>query len=204
MDLPSKVAPSPRPAAEPSAAAPPPRARPARRHLWLAAIVAAAMAAGLAAFLVLRDGGGAEPGHGPVSAAVTLTELRALPEQTGHPVFWAGPRASHTYELTRPTDGNVYVRYLPSGVRPGDERPDFTTIGTYPRPRALESLRRLGRGPAAVMFRVPRGGVAAYGRDRPTSVYVAFPEQDVQVEVYDPSARAARRLARSGQVRPIR
>jgi hypothetical protein len=204
MDLPSKVAPSPRPPAEPGAAAPR-RARPARRHLWLAAIVAGAVAAGLAAFLVLRDGGGAEPGQAaPVSVAVTLAELRVLPEQTGHPVFWAGPRASHTYELTRPTDGNVYVRYLPPGVRPGDERPEFTTIGTYPRPRALESLRRLGRGPAAVMFRVPRGGVAAYGRDRPTSVYVAFPEQDVQVEVYDPSARAARRLARSGQVRPIR
>jgi hypothetical protein len=118
-------------------------------------------------------------------------------------VYWAGPRERHTYELTRPTDGNVYVRYLPAGVRAGDERPDFTTVGTYPRPRALARLRALARDAQGVTFRVPHRGFAVYARGRPTSVYLAFPGEDVQVEVYDPSPQRARQIARSGRVRPI-
>ena len=52
-------------------------------------------------------------------------------------------------------------------------------------------------------FPVADGGHRGlYGRDRPSSVYLAFPGGDVQVEVYDPSPRKARRLARSGRVRP--
>ncbi len=85
----------------------------------------------------------------------------------------------------------------------GDRRPDYTTIGTYPRPGAVKGLRRLARQPEAETFRLAGGGIAVYGRDRPSSVYLAFPGQDVQVEVYDPSPRKARRLARSGRVRPV-
>jgi hypothetical protein len=35
-----------------------------------------------------------------------------------HPVYWAGPRPSYTYELTRTSDGRIFVRYLPTGVAP--------------------------------------------------------------------------------------
>ena len=41
-------------------------------------------------------------------------------------------------------------------------------------------------------------------RTRPTSVYLAYPGSRVQVEVFDPSAREARRLVASGQVQPVR
>ena len=127
-----------------------------------------------------------------------------MPAQTGHQVYWAGPLAGHTYELTRPTDGNVYIRYLPSGVRVGAKEPDYLTVGTYPRPRALADLRQLARRPRTTSFAVPGGGLAVYSDERPASVYIAFPRQPVQVEVYDPEPANARRLARSGQVRPVR
>jgi hypothetical protein len=51
---------------------------------------------------------------------------------------------------------------------------------------------------------VSGGGLAVYSRTQPNSVYVAFPRGNVQIEVYDPSAPRARRLARGGQVRPTR
>ncbi|HZO58159.1 MAG TPA: hypothetical protein VFB51_00565 [Solirubrobacterales bacterium] len=174
------------------------------RRVGVAAAVAAVLAAAVGAFMVLGgDDAGRPASDGPVSTAVSVAALRALPEQTGHPVYWAGPRAGHTYELTRPTDGSVYVRYLPPGVRVGDRRPDFTTIGTYPRRGAGRDLRRLGRQPGAVTIPLGEGVIAVYTRAQPRSVYLGFPGRDLQVEVYDPSPREARRLARSGRVRPV-
>src|SRR6476646_5979771 len=50
--------------------------------------------------------------NGTTVQAVSVSELRALPTVLGHPLYWAGPRAGTTYELTRSPDGRVYVRYL--------------------------------------------------------------------------------------------
>jgi hypothetical protein len=198
MDSPSKLAPAP----QPSDAARGPSAQARRVRAGTALAVALAVAFG--AWLVLRERGGDTPApDGPVSSGASVSQLRALSDQAGHPVYWAGRLGNHTYELTRPTDGNVYVRYLPPGVRIGDPQPDYTTVGTYPRPRALRGLRRVSRQPGAVSFAVADGGIAVYSRDRPGSVYLAFPGEDVQVEVYDPAPRKARRLVRSGRVRPI-
>jgi hypothetical protein len=174
------------------------------RRIRLGAALAVALAVAFGVWLLLlRDDGGSASPAGPVSTAVSRDELRALPGRTGHPVYWAGPRARHTYELTRPTDGSVYVRYLPAGVAAGDRRPAFTTIGTYPRRGAVRVLRRLGREGGMVSFPLDGGGIAVYSRARPTSVYLAFPGRDLHVEVYDPSPRDARRLARSGRIRPV-
>jgi hypothetical protein len=180
------------------------RRRPAGIRARLAVAVAAGLALACGAWLVLRDGDGDSKPDGPVSSAVSVAQLRALPSRTGHPVYWAGPRARNTYELTRPTDGNVYIRYLPPGVAVGDRRPAFTTIGTYPQAGALKAVRKLSRQPGVVTFRVAGDGIAVYSRTRPRSVYLAFPGKELQVEIYDPSPPAARRLARSGVVRPIR
>ena len=202
MDSRSELAPAPGPAA--AHPAPSASARRGVGRVRAGAVIAVALAIAFGAWLVLRGGGGETSGPGrTVSSAASVAQIRSLPDRTGHAVYWAGPFEDHTYELTRPTDGNVYLRYLPRGVPVGDRRPDYTTIGTYPRPGALKGLRRLGQRPDAESFRLAGGGVAVYSRDRPSSVYLAFPGQDVQVEVYDPSPRKARRLARSGRVRPV-
>ena len=64
--------------------------------------------------------------------------------------------------------------------------------------------RGLARRSGSVSVPVGGGGVAFYSRSRPTSVYVAFPHVDYEIEVYDPSAGRARRLVRSGLVTTIR
>ena len=197
VDSPSQLAERPRPTGVPAE-----RPTPARR-VRLGAVVAVTLALAFGVWLVLQAGGDTSRPAGPESAAASIAELRTLPDRTGHSVYWAGELENHTYELTRPTDGNVYLRYLPPGTRIGDPRPDYTTIGTYPRPRPLQGLRRLARQPDAVTFRLPNGGLGLYGRDRPSSVYLAYPGVEVQIEVYDPSPQKARRLARSGRVRPI-
>jgi len=58
--------------------------------------------------------------------------------------------------------------------------------------------------PLEVTFAVAGGGLAFVDRQHPTSVYLAYPGIDVQVEVFDPSAGQARRLVTSGQIAPLR
>ena len=67
----------------------------------------------------------------------------------------------------------------------------FLTVGTYPVQNAYATTLKAAKAPGAVKVEVP-GGVAFYDPARPTSVYVAFPHVDEQIEVYDPTAAIAR------------
>lgn len=174
---------------------------------WLrigAAVVLAVLAA-VIVWLVIKGADGTDESSGVSStaSAATLSTLRALRAELGHEVYWAGVRPSRTRELTE-VDRNIYIRYLPHGIRAGDPRPDYLTIGTYPTARAYASLRRRGRQPGNRSRRAAGGGIAVWSDSRPQSVYLAYPRSDVQIEVYDPSAARARRLATTGAVKPIR
>jgi hypothetical protein len=140
--------------------------------------------------------------NGTTVQAVSLATIRSLPTVLGHPVYWAGPRAGTTYELTRSPDGRVYIRYLTGGAKVGSPLPDFLTIGTYVVPNASAAVRAAARQSGAITVPVP-GGVGFYNSARPTSVYFALPGATVQVETYDPSAALARRLVESGAIRPV-
>jgi hypothetical protein len=167
-------------------------------------VAVAAAAAAVAVPLLLtgeNDAGVAEPG---VPTEVSVDQLRSAAKETGHHVYWAGAIRGRTLELTENERGDVFVRYLPAGARIGDRRPDFTTVATYPLRRAYEQTERSGERKDAVRRTAPGGGIALWSKSRPTSVYFAYPGSAHLVEVYDPSATRARRLARSGRVGPIR
>src|SRR5918998_2691708 len=137
------------------------------------ALLALVVAAIFVGWLVLRDGDENRPSAGP--SAASAEELRQSAGTAGHPVYWAGQREGHVYEVTKTTDGRFYVRYLPSGVQVGDPRPGFLTVGTYPRPRAFAELRRAARARGAVSVKLPRGGLMVFSNAKPTSVYFGYP-----------------------------
>jgi hypothetical protein len=178
-------------------------------HLRVGAITAVALAAGFITWLVLRSGTEGKPVSSPasvpaVSELVAPARLDALAATLGHPLYWAGTSPGMRYELTQAARGNIFIRYLPAGVKVGDRRPSFLTIGTYPERGAFAQIRAAGKRPGAVTMNLPGAGLAVYDRARPTSVYFAYPGAGVQVEVYDPSARNASRLVLGGQVVPIK
>lgn len=171
-------------------------------HLRLVALAALGVAAFLIGWLVLGRGGG--DGAAPTAASLASEqELRDLAASAGHPVYWAGPRGGETYELTRTSNGRVFVRYLPRGVSAGDPRPNFLTIGTYPRPNAFAELKRASNANGAVTRKLANDGLVVYNRAS-RSVYFGYPNARYQVEVYHPDAEMARSLVLAGQVRPIR
>ncbi|MDQ2967260.1 MAG: hypothetical protein M3R37_02945 [Actinomycetota bacterium] len=177
-------------------------------RLRVGAIVALALAAAFVAWLVTRPGPDIKPVAqiAPVRGAprlVSAARLRALAATLGHPLYWAGGRAGMRYELTEAGGSRTYIRYLPASVKAGDTRARFLAIGTYAEHDALTQTQAAGARPGAVRLELGGGGIAVYDPKRPTSVYFAYPASNVQVEVYDPSARIARLLILTRQVVPI-
>jgi hypothetical protein len=120
---------------------------------------------------------------------VTQAQLASTAKNIGHPVYWAGPKSGISYEL-KETPGRTYVRYLPPGTKAGANLPALT-VGTYVVPHAFSVTQQQAAKPDAVQVPVTGGGIAFYGKSAPTSVYVAFPGKNVQIEVYDPSGHAS-------------
>lgn len=143
---------------------------------------------------------GQSQAKGPIAA--TSASLAALAASLGHPVYWVGPRANVTYELTQTADGRTYVRYLPGGT-PVGAAGGYLTIGTYPMKNAFAVTRRTGNAPGTVRLTLPNGGIAVYSKHQPTNIHLAYPGADFQVEVYDPSASAPRKLVAGGLVAPV-
>jgi hypothetical protein len=167
----------------------------------------ALIALGLATFLIgwLMLGGKDKPSAPAQSSVSDVSEaqLREFAASAPNPVYWAGPRTGQTYELFRTSDGRVYVRYLPAGVKVGDPRPQFLTVGTYPVAKAFAAVKRIGRAPGATTRQLPGGGIAVFSSATP-SVYFAYPGAKYQVEFFTPSPSSARSLVLGGQVVPIR
>jgi hypothetical protein len=170
----------------------------------IGALVALAVIVGLVVWLVARGGDESAPTFsGGGATAASAEDLAALPAEVGHPVYWAGPKRGYTYELTRTDDGRIYIRYLPAGVEIGSDQPKYLTVGTYPSQNALGTIRGLAKRLDAKTMRLRGGGAAVQDTKHPTSVYLAYPGSDNQIEVYDPSPVRALELVLSGGVIPL-
>jgi hypothetical protein len=172
------------------------------------AAIAIAALIGFGVWLAVR-GSGSSSSTAPTTlttprvgaVAISQSGLQTLSSASGQPIFWAGPKSGYTYELTKTSDGRVYVRYLPSGVALGSDTP-YLTIGTYPVANAYSVTKALAAKSGTAAVHVGNGGIAFYSKSAPTSVYLAYPGVDYQVETYSPSAAEARQLVASGQVAP--
>jgi hypothetical protein len=136
------------------------------------------------------------------ATAVSPARLRDLAASWQRPVYWLGTEKGSTYELSRASNGRIYVRYLPRGARIGAREP-YLTVATYPVEDAFAVTRAASRTRGAVV--IPLGGdaVAFYSKSRPTNVYVAYRGLDFQVEVYDPSPARVHDLIAARRLRSI-
>lgn len=170
----------------------------------MTAVLAVTLATGFGVWLLARGGDEPERRRGSAGDAARMVspgELRELAAAEG-PVYWAGPDAGATLELSRRGGAGIFVRHLPDGAEPGD-RTGHLTIGTYVLRDAVGAIRRSGRAKGARLFRLDRGGLAVTNRNRPANAYFAYPGQPVQVEVYDPEPGRAAELVRAGRIVPV-
>ena len=184
-----------------------------RPDVRIGAAIAVALAIAFIVWLIVRGGGGSSSSstttttQTPVVPAIaprlaTVNELKGLAVKVGHPIYWVGPQPGLGYELTRTSSNRIFIRYLPHGT-PAGAKSVYTFVGTYPVAGAYQALKALEKQ-GDTSFAVPGGGLAVYATSSPRNVYVAFPQSDVEIEVFDPSAKRARALVASGQVQPVR
>lgn len=183
----------------------------------LAVVAVAAIAVALLVWLIVRGGGGTSSSASSTPAATTATSttlsvtplgpvavtpatLATFSKALKRPIYWMGPIPGDTYEFTETSTGNIFVRYLPKGVRVGDPRAAFRVIATYPYPGALAGLTAVA---GKTGRRLPGGGLMVSSARYPKSVHLAYPGGAYEIEVFDPVPGQARAIALSGQVRPI-
>lgn len=159
-----------------------------------------AVALVLAVLSLIDDDGVAEVGK---PTEVSVQELRAFADESGHAVYWAGTVPGFKLELTTTAEGNDYVRYLPQNVALGDAKPTYTTIGSYPAEDAYGVATRSARENDFRKVETAGGGIAVLRDVKPQTVYLAYPGSNVLVEVYAANPRQARDLAVSGEVGPV-
>ena len=133
---------------------------------------------------------------------MSAEEIAALPKSLGHAVYWVGPKQNRTYSVIQSPNGSVSIRYLPHGVALGTPRP-YPSVATYPFPGAYAATKALTKNPTVRKLTVPGGAIAVYDTGYPQSIHVAYPNSDVQIEVYDPSAARARAAVTSGRLSPV-
>src|SRR5436190_1452509 len=169
----------------------------------IAAVVALAAIAGITLWLTLGGGGGGRRANRAPATATSIQRLYSFATSVRHPIYWAGPQPRFTYELSRTKDGRVYIRYLPRGVKTGNTNPNYLTVGTYPQANAFATLRATAKTQGIRTLHLAGGGLAFQYKTRPTSVYLAYPQSNYQIEVFDPSPTRALELVTSGQVKPV-
>src|SRR3954454_2331468 len=138
------------------------------RRVWI--IVGVALVIALVLWLILRGGGddntatnqGQPTPQRPGLPAVLLDRASLKNYSSGQatPVYWAGPREKRRYEVTRTNDGSTYIRYLPSGAKAGDSRPEFLTVGSYPNSNALKSVEQAAGQKGNSILKLEGGGEA--------------------------------------------
>jgi hypothetical protein len=183
-----------------------------RRRIGAGAIVAGAAVIALVLWIVLsgghdsaRQSGAPQPAAAAAGPRLDQNGLVTLVRTRNAHAYWVGPRVGSAYEFTTTPAGRAFVRYLPNGVNPGDPRPDFLTVATYPvGTSALTVLRLAGKERGAQTVKLPDGALIVTETAHPMSVYFARRGWRSEVEVYHPRPGEALRLAIAGAVREIR
>jgi hypothetical protein len=134
---------------------------------------------------------------------VSADALREKATEREGPIYWAGEQAGAQIEFSQPQAGRTYVRYLTGGAEAGDPSAEFLTVGTYAFKDAAKALREQAKHPNGVLASAPGGGVVYFDTTHPQSVYLAYPGEEAQIEVYDPNPKRSLGLVSSGLIVPV-
>ena len=176
----------------------------AQRRGLLGAIASIALVIVAVALALVGGGDGDDSAGIPSPPRIAEAgDVEELASALGHPVYWAGEPGREQLELAAEADGSVYLRYLPEGTEAGDPQQVFLTVGTYPIIDAQGALRRTAQENGGTLSRLEDGAIVLSTPSSPDSVYLAYPDVDLEIEVYHPDAGRAMQLVRSGAIEPV-
>jgi hypothetical protein len=175
-----------------------------RRRLRLAVVAGAVVVVGVIVWLVVGGGSSTTPNSSEHKTVVGVSEsgLMTLAETLRSPMYWLGPRAGVTYEVTQISDGRLYVRYLPQGVKPGSPQA-YPFAATFPVANAFKRTSAVAYRPGSVRIPLAPNAIAFYSRSDPNNAWIAFQGSKYQIELYDPDPARMRRVIAQDMVQPV-
>lgn len=177
-----------------------------RRTVLIGGAVAIIVIAAIVSFAAGGDDSPSSSGNGITASAtavpVNTDGLRAAVTAVGGTgkVYWAGEEAGFTYVLRTEANGQASVRYIPEGGDANAAGAVYRVLGSYPIKGAFEVTKKAANTPDSVLLTNSDGSVVVYDKRKTTNVYIAFPDVDVQVEIFDPTPGKALELATSGRI----
>jgi len=94
---------------------------------------------------------------------------------------------------------------LPEGQGIEYTKPNYVVIATYTTTDAFTATQAAGNTSNGVSFISTAGAAIYYSKDTPTNVYVAYPNLNYQIEIFNPIAVTALEIATtSGALKLVR
>jgi hypothetical protein len=136
---------------------------------------------------------------------LTEAELKSVVANLNSVVYWVGPLDNAKYTLDVTDAGAAFVRYLPNGEGANDTAKNYLIVATYRVNAAYDAIKTAGNEQDGIGLMTSDGAAVYYNKNAATNVYMAYPGQDLQIEVFDPSPGKALQLVNTtGLVKPIR
>ncbi len=137
--------------------------------------------------------------------ALTEAELKAAVIKLNTVVYWAGPLENAKYTLTMNEAGAAFIRYLPNGEGADDTTKKYLTVATYMVNAAYDAVKAAGNEQDGIGLMTADGAAVYYNKNSASNVYMAYPGQDLQIEVFDPTpGRALQLINTTGLLQPVR
>jgi hypothetical protein len=137
-------------------------------------------------------------------ATLSEAELRAFVRQSGVPAFWAGAQDGARYVANIGSNRDVLITYVPEGTPEGELFGKTLMVATYPMADAYALLESAAQEPNAISSVNEDGALLFYTSDRPSNVYLAYPDQPFQIEIFDPdNARSLELATERGRIQPV-
>jgi hypothetical protein len=169
----------------------------------VAAAVGGVIVVGVVVGLVVSGGSSTtSPAQQKTVAAVSKSGLLTLAASLRSPIYWLGPQAGVSYEVTQLPNGKLYVRYLPPGVKAGSPHP-YPFAATLPFANAFARTSTVAYRRGAVRIPLAPNAIAFYNRAEPTNAWIAFRGSNYQIELYDPDPARMRRVIAEDRVQPV-
>jgi hypothetical protein len=118
--------------------------------------------------------------------AMTEVQLKNLVVTEKIAVYWTGPIANNLYTLDTSKKNQSILTYLSQKSKDKKVIASSRVIGTYFSPSAFSDSLNVATKANNVSFKNANGNLVFYSKDRETGVFVAIPNTNYQIEIFDP------------------
>ena len=120
--------------------------------------------------------------------AMTEAQLRDLVAAEKITVYWTGPMLRSLYTLDATKKNQMILTYLPQAKKSkaAGKITDTRIVGTYFSPTAFTDSLNVATKTTNVSFKNANGNLVFFPKERKTGVFVAIPNTNFQIEIFDP------------------